>query len=290
MAGVFKKGLSMFHPFSVSGKIWLISLFCAAAIHAEDCGPKISAKLCEEISSGTDSAYFRTRIVLDASREGEISKTEKRPLLVWTEHLMATYDLKSIEKTDSPYTPEIISISPSIHSVMYHNVNVTKAEILEIISEPYILIVEQGCNGKIMHDLCTDMNEKDDTEKISFRIIFQDSLSRDSTRLEEYLNGLSLYHPKDVSEKLSTEEALASGLNGYSSTVGDLKRISWDPESRFLESWFERGPLQLTRVNRHRPGIRNGKVFLVNGRSLGSSPVPGSTNMTGKSYTSRQIR
>lgn len=211
------------------------------------CPEKFSTMLCRDLPAKEDSAFFQVRIVLDASQEPVYYKTEKRPMLVWTEHLMANYELRSLENADSNYNPTIISINPEINSVRYHNVSARKSEIARMVSEPYIKSVERGCNRKISHALCSEMNDKEDSALVSFKIYLQDSLRRDTVKFDAYLRKLPLRDPKETGKILSAEEAVRLVSDGYSATVGAFRQMSWDREIRFLELWHEQVPAYSSR-------------------------------------------
>ncbi|MDB5106054.1 MAG: hypothetical protein JWP91_3743, partial [Fibrobacteres bacterium] len=83
---------------------WTLLLLAIPALPVHPaCPAKITVKECPEYASATDNTYLKVRIVLDGASEVLVPKGQKSSLRIWTEDMLAKYDLRAWSNPDSAY-------------------------------------------------------------------------------------------------------------------------------------------------------------------------------------------
>lgn len=180
-------------------------LVAGAAPAFAACPAKIALKLCPIFEAAADSAYLQVRIVLDPKVESSFvwdksHGPQTRPLRIYSDSLIAKYDLRRMGNPDSAYVPFYApqDFSPANEEVLYHNASVTKANVGRLINEAYVATVEPGCGYRLATSLCTEINTQPDSVRIFISIRLNGSLQTDSVAHKAYL---SKYDVRDTSWK-----------------------------------------------------------------------------------------
>jgi hypothetical protein len=222
----------------------LILLGLAHSAHSEECPAKISGKFCAQYLGASDSDYLKVRIVLNGAGEAVVPKGEKRPLRIWTEDMIAKYDPRNYSNIDSAYVPRYNEgdFSPSLESVMYHNVSMLKVNLRNLASESYLSAIEPGCAAALSTGLCTEMNGKPDSSAVLILIILQDRFYGDSTTLKDFYSRYDFKSFPDRNMDLNPSDMVRQPYTGVYASITVVNNVSSDRDVRFIEQWTMRGP------------------------------------------------